>query len=93
VQLGLYVGPLRIEAEKGLSLTLPLYSLPLISGWTSMGEDVLSLAKIGCPRTGWYPRRTAPSLRKRDGGNVRWICKGESGRKEGRDAVIKMQSE
>jgi hypothetical protein len=54
---------------------------------------VLSLAKIGCPRTGWYPRRTAPSLRKRDGGNVRWICKGESGRKEGRDAVIKMQSE
>ena len=41
-------------------------NLTLGKPFCSVGDDVLSLPRTRCPRVGWYPRWTPPSLRRRD---------------------------
>lgn len=72
-----------MELELSLTLLPAIGSFPLpgLSDWASVGEDVLSPAGTRCLREGWYPRGVFLSLRRRDVGNGRGICKGKIGRR------------
>jgi hypothetical protein len=72
MQLGLYVGPTTGRAG-AILVSVPchwiLFPLPGLPGWASVGEDVPSPVETRCPRVGWYPKKTTPSLKRRGGNN------------------------
>jgi hypothetical protein len=58
LQLGIHVVPLT-SVVGSVSVSVPCqlipFSLPILCGWVSVGEDVPSPAGTRCPRVRWYP--------------------------------------
>ena len=91
VQLCLHGDPLTLRAGAVLVSTLSHwipFRLPGLPGWASVGEHVLSLTGTICPRMGLIPKGSSPSLKRRKGGNGGGICKGGTGKRGQRGAVI-----
>ena len=96
LQLGLHVGPVKIEVCCLWLCFLSWDHLPLtgLSDWASVGEDVLSHTVTRCPRVEYYQRCSFPLLwGDRKGTMGKEIWKGRAERRGGRGAVIRMWSE
>lgn len=76
------MGPLTSGAG-ALSVSTPChwvsFPLPGLSGWTSVGKNILSSAGARCPRMGCYTKGAPSSLRRRGGamGAVRAVIEME----------------
>jgi len=75
-----------VTPNKWSVLTAPRYPLPYLDCLVGPHWERICLVLMGLDVPGWGSTQSGllPSLRRREGSNEEWICKGETERRGGR---------